>query len=63
MLPHQIRPGDVLGDALGEGVVVHVPSVYRQGKRVSVRVRLANGEARVMDLAAHEKVAVRRATR
>ena len=60
VFPHTLRTGDVLRDAVGEGTVVHAPSVYRQGKRVSVKVRMANGEDRVMDFAAHEKVAVRR---
>ena len=42
--------------------MVHAPSVYREGKRVSVKLRLASGEERVLDLAAHEKVTVRRPT-
>lgn len=57
---HTLRTGDVLREAVGEGTVVHAFSVYRQGKRVSVKVRMANGEERVMDFAAHEKLAVRR---
>ena len=60
VLPHTLRPGDVLRDAVGEGTVLHAPANYRQGKRVSVRLRLPNGEERVVDLAAHEKVPVRR---
>ncbi len=60
VLPHELLPGDVVRDALGDGTVIHVPALYRQGKRVSVRLRLSSGEERVIDLAAHEKVPVRR---
>ena len=38
----------------------HVPAVYREGKRVSVRLRLPSGEERMLDFAAHERVPVRR---
>lgn len=61
--PHALRPGDVYRDVTGaEWTVLHVPTVYRQGKRFSVKVRLVSDPRveRVEDLAAHEKVRVRR---
>ena len=63
MLPHQLRPGDVFRDVAGaEWEVTHAPAVCRGGKRLTVQVRLLTAPRveRTENLAAHEKVTVRR---
>jgi hypothetical protein len=63
VFPHQLLRGDLYRHAESvEWTVVHAPTTYRDGKRMSVKFRRPGDPTAepARDWAPHEKVAVRR---